>query len=62
MRPQGPWQGRHPYLWGATEFYLGDIIVLDLAFLLDQRDGRCSILGNASVDINEAVFMLSLTI
>ena len=40
MCTKGLWQGHHPNLWGATEFQLGDILVLDLAFLLDKRDGR----------------------
>ena len=40
MRPQVLWQGRHPHLWGATEFYLGDILALDLDFLIDQRYGQ----------------------
>ena len=40
MSPQGVWQVRHPHLWGANEFHLDDILVLDIIFLLDQIYGR----------------------
>ena len=40
MITQGLWKGCHPHLWGATEFYHGDILALDLALILDQRDRR----------------------
>ena len=61
LRPKVLWQGRHPHLWGATEFYLSDIIVLYIAFLIALKNmERFLILVEAFVDRNETVFVFSL--